>query len=200
MIKIVNQGWYCIRGCFNIIPTRASNFQRTSRGGWNCQHRDVRHQMVILSDRHLSLGDISPILNSTITQRFVFSSFFSLQNNWNGVFSPENHLDRWGHWWQHFLFPFSCLLDPWWNGFCVTRHHLLFSILDLAFSFSPEGFEEEATQEVFVLHLLYALPYCFSDSVFDVNMANLKNPVMRIIFVQWLATCAAGNCVWRISI
>ena len=84
-------------------------------------------------------------------------------------------------------------------------HHLLFSILDLAFSFSPEGFEEEATLEVSVLHHLYALPYYFSDSVFDVNMAIGEDPVMRIpqvtIFVPWLATCAGNSLcvVWRIS-
>ena len=94
-----------------------------------------------------------------------------------------NHWNCWGHWWQHLLLLIPSSQLPGLDGLGVIWfgcHHLLFSILDLAFSFSPEGFEEEATQEVFVLHLLYALPYYFSDSVFDVNMAIGKDPVMRM--------------------
>ena len=79
---------------------------------------------------------------------------------------PWNHWNRWGHWWQHLLLlipPFSQGLDGLgviWFG-C---HHLLFSILDLAFSSSPEGFEEGAYHEVSYPYLapLYDLQcYCY---------------------------------------
>ena len=112
--------------------------------------------------------------------------FWTLTNgtyNFSGHWNHWNRWNRWGHWWQYFLFPFSCLLEPWWDGFCVTRHHLLFSILDLAFSSSPEGFEEGASQEVLVLAPLHDLQCYFSVPVLQVYRDVNEYPLTLIPWV-----------------
>ena len=102
-----------------------------------------------------------------------------------------NHRNHWGH----LLFPLSSLQHPGLDDVGVTLHHLLCSILDLAFSSSPEGFEEGANHKVSYLAPHSDCQCYFCIPVLHVYCLSVVRNVLTLIpqVTRWLATYAANS-------
>ena len=98
---------------------------------------------------------------------------------------------HWNHWnrWGHLLFPSSSLQHPGLDDVGVTLHHLLCSILDLAFSSSPEGFEEGANHKV-----SYLAPHSDGQCYFCVPGLHVYQDVVRLPICALMQQIIAQLC------
>ena len=121
----------------------------------------------------------------------AYTTYVSPQNTSEGLhnfhkFSVHwNHRNRWGH----LLFPLSSLQHPGLDDVGVTLHHLLCSILDLAFSSSPEGFEEGANHKV-----SYLAPHSDGQCYFCVPVLHVYQDVVRLSICALMQQIIAQLC------